>query len=230
MDKRKYLGSREYHMTDGNSFVAKIYQKANNRGLSIRAVYGEMEIYVSSRVSFQTMDNFVKNAYNKYKDHIFNRPFMKEGIYIYLLGKKRYFTSDMTRKNDPNYFYVSPNCRDPLVRYKRMFLEYLRKRVDELGLRMGVDLSSYIIRTGLFLSYYGVCFPVKKQFKFDYRLFAYKPEVMDAVIIHEIAHTYEIHHNERFYTIVKMYCPDYDHLDHQIACGMFEGDKEYHAI
>lgn len=230
MDKRKYLGSREYHMSDGNSFVAKIYQKTNGRGLSIRAVYGEMEIYVAPKVTFAMMDKFVSSAYSKYRDHILNRPFMKENVYIYMLGKKKYFTSDPTKKNHPDYFYVSPNTKDPLVRYKKLFLDYLQTRVVYLGKKMGKDLSSYIIRTGLFLSYYAVCFPTKKQFKFDYRLFAYKSEVMDSILIHEIAHTYELHHNDRFYTIVKMYCPLYDRLEHQIECGKFEGELDNYVL
>lgn len=227
MDKRKYLGSREYFMTDGNSFIASIYQKSNNRGISIRPVYGQMEIYVSSKVSFKMMDEFVTQSYVRFKDHIFNRPFMKENIYIYMLGKKKYFTSDIRLKNDPDYFYMPLNAKDPLVRYKKMFLDYLKVRVVQQGMMMGVDLSSYIIRTGLFLTYYGVCFPVKKQFKFDYRLFAYEPKVMDSIIIHEIAHTFETHHNDRFYQIVNAYCPNYDKRIHEIECGKFEGEMDY---
>ncbi len=230
MDKRIYIGQREYHMTDGNSFVAKIYRKSNNRGISIRAVYGEMEIYISTYTSFSDMDKFVSSAYNKFKGKILNRPFMKENVYIYMLGKKRYFTYDPSKKDDPNYFFLPMNTKDPLTRYKKLFLIYLRERVNLLGKKMGRDLSSYIIRTGLFLSYYAVCFPTKHQFKFDYRLFAYKPEIMDSVIIHEIAHTYEIHHNERFYTIVKLYCPRYDYLNRQIENGKFEGEYQDYVI
>ncbi len=230
MDKRKYIGSREYHMSDGNSFVAKIYQKSSGRGVTIRVVYGEMEIYISRNVTFAELDKTVNIAYGKCSDRIMNRPFMKDDVYIYMLGKKRYFTGNPMLKNNPDYFYLPSNCRDPLVRYKKVFLEYLSKRVVEVGKRMGKDLSSYVIRTGLFVSYYGACFPIKKQFKFDYRLFAYKPEVMDSIIVHEIAHTYEIHHNDRFYTIVKMYCPLYDRLEHQIECGKFEGELDNYVF
>ncbi len=230
MDKRKFLGKRTYTMKDGVTFDANIYRKSTNRGMTIRVVYGEMEVYISTSTTFSSMDKFVASAYNKFKGRIVNRPFMKENIYVYVLGKKKYFTYDSKYKDHPDYFYLPANTKDPITRYKKLFLEYLKPRVIEIGKRMGRDLSDYIIRTGLFLSYYGVCFPTKKQFKFDYRLFAYKPEIMDSVIIHEIAHTYEIHHNERFYTIVKMYCPDYDKLNSEIDAGRFEGELDNYVF
>lgn len=230
MDKRQYLGTRTYDMSDGNHFEAKLYRKSNNRGITLRAVYGEMEAYVSTYTSLATLDRFIQTSYPKYANRILNRPFMKEGVYVYILGKKRYFSYDIKDKNDPHYFYLPSNTKDPLTRYKKMFLEYLQPRVVEIGRRMGKDLTSYRIRTGLFLSYYAVCFPTKKQFKFDYRLFAYKPEIMDSVIIHEIAHTYEIHHNNRFYTIVKMYCPNYDKLNREIENGRFEGEIDNYVF
>ena len=226
MDKRKYLGVRQYTMTDGTTFIVKLYHKSTNRGMTIRVVYGEMEAYISNTVSFSMLDKFVVTAYNRNRHSILDRPFMKEDNYIFVLGKKKYFTYDAREKDNPSFFYLPPNTKDPLTRYKKMFLEYLKPRLVMIGKRMGRDLSDYKVRTGLFLSYYAVCFPTKRQFKFDYRLFAYTPEVMDSVIIHEVAHTYEIHHNDRFYTIVKMYCPDYDRLNKMIDEGRFEGDLD----
>lgn len=217
-------------MTDGVTFDVNIYQKSNNRGMTIRIVYGEMEAYVSSRISFSELDKFVQAAYRRSPGKIVNRPFMKDNVYIYMLGKKKYFTSDVSLKDNPLYYYIPMNTKDPLTRYKKLFLDYLKVRVVEIGKIMGRDLSDYAIRTGLFLSYYAVCFPTKRQFKFDYRLFAYKREVMDCILIHEIAHTYEIHHNERFYRIVKLYCPNYDALEAQIEAGRFEGELDRYVF
>ncbi len=223
MDKRQFLGQRTYHLSDGSSFSADLYRRSNNRGMSIRAVYGSMELYISSATRADDLDAFVYRTLPKLKDRIIDRPYLKDGVYAYILGKKRYFTSDPMKKGDPNYFYVPSRMKDPLTQYKSLFLKYLTPRVIEIGKRMGEDVSDWKIRTGLFLSYYAVCFPTKHQFKFDYRLFAYRPEISDSVIIHEMAHTYEVHHNDRFYKIVKLYCPDYDELNHMIESGRFEG-------
>jgi hypothetical protein len=229
MDKRNLIGERTYPLKDGSSFTAKIYYH-NARGLTLRIVYGTMELYVPRYATSAMIDKLVGIGLEKFPDRIINRPYLVPGVYAYVLGKKHYFSTDPKNKDSETYFYVPSNMKDPVTRYKKLFLDYVKPRAWEIGKRMGVDLSSYQIRTGLFLTYYGVCFPTKKEIKFDYRLYAYKPEISDSVIIHEIAHTFEIHHNDRFYTIVKLYCPNYDELEHDIDCGRFEGRMDNYVL
>lgn len=227
MDKRTLLRTIEIQLNDGTLLPIKVYAKKSGSNLIARFTYGELEIYAPRYSTIKQATELAYKVVKKYPDHIFGRPFYKEGVYIYVLGHKRYFTNDITKKDDPNYFYVSPNCKDPLVKYKKMYLEYLNKRVVELGKKMGVDLSSWTIRTGLFLTYAGVCFPTKHQLKFDYRLFAYESSISDSIIYHEIAHIFEIKHNERFYSIVKYYCPNYDYLENEVNLGHFEGEMDH---
>lgn len=229
MDKRILIAKRPYSLLDGRSFEAYIYLKKSSRNsISIRVVYGCVEVYVSGNVSFQKIDEFVIRclSMSKYNDHVLNRPFMKEGVYVYVEGKKRYFTRDASLKGNPRYVYLPARCKEPLGEYKLQFLSYLYGMIPYIGNRMGVDLSQCTIRTGLFLSYYGCCFPRKKLLKFDYRLFAYKPEITYAILVHEVAHMFEIYHNDRFYEIVHRYCKDYDRLEHLIECGKFEGELD----
>lgn len=229
MDKRTLITKRPYSLPDGRSFEAFIYAKKSSRkSISIRAVYGCVEIYVSGNISFQKIDEFVIRCLSspKYKNHILNRPFMKENVYIFVEGQKKYFTHDISLKNNSRYVYLPLRCKEPLGEYKMKFLTYLRGMIPYIGDRMGVDLSDCTIQTGLFLSYYGCCFPKKKLLKFDYRLYAYKPEIIYSILVHEVAHMFEIYHNERFYKIVHQYCKDYDLLEHQIECGEFEGELD----
>ena len=225
-DKRSFLGVRSYRMSDGKSFPVNIYRKSTDNGITIRVAYGEMDAYISSRTTFAQLDSFVEKAYVHYSDAILDRPFYEENVYIYVFGKKRYLTDDIRLQYNPTYFYVPKKAKSPIPRYKKTFLDYLSVHLMELGDRMGVNLRSWTINTGFYLSFYGICYPYKHVMKFDYRLLAYTPEVMDAVLIHEIAHTYEMHHNQRFYTIVKMYCPQYDILDRMIDEGKFEGEMD----
>ena len=225
-DKRSFIGVRSYRMADGKSFKVNIYRKSTDNGITIRVAYGEMDAYISSRATFAQLDNFVEKAYVHYSDAILDRPFYEENVYIYVFGKKRYLTDDIRLQYNPTYFYVPKKAKSPIPRYKKTFLDYLSVHLMELGDRMGVNLRSWTVQTGFYLSFYGICYPYKHVMKFDYRLLAYTPEVMDAVLIHEIAHTYEIHHNQRYYTIVKMYCPQYDILDRMIDEGKFEGEMD----
>ena len=229
MDKRTYLGTLPCRK-DGKEVLASLYRKSNNRGLSCRINYGSLELYVSSYATKKMAAELAEKAMALHPDRIVDRPFYKPGVYIYVLGKKRYFTEDKSLNGNDTFFYLPPNTKDPLTRYKKEWLANLTPRVIEIGRRMGVDLSGWKIRTGLFLSYFAVCFPTKHQLKFDYRLFAYRPEISDSVIIHEIAHTYDIHHDERFYTIVKTYCPNLDELNEEINAGWFEGRIDHNVL
>ncbi len=223
MDKRKLVCKRDYTTLYGVDIEAKVYEKKSGSKMIIRYSYGELEVYVPQGVSVKRVDAFVTSFLDRNPDKYFWRPYYKEGVYIYVLGKKKFFTNDASRKDSPTYFYIPSTTKDPINRYKKNFLEYLSVRVVELGKKMGKDLSDYTIRTSLFLTYYGCCFPKEKQFKFDYRLFAFTPEIIDSVIIHEIAHTFEVKHSKRFYEIVRLYCPNYDELQQELRSGYFEG-------
>ncbi len=223
MDKRNLICKRKYVTPNGIEIEANIYEKKNGTKMVIRYSYGEVEVYVPPRVTNKRIDDFVTGFLQRNPDKYFWRPFYKEDVYIYVLGKKMFFTHNPANKGNSTYFYTPSTTKDPINRYKKNFIEYLNKRVVELGKIMNRDLSDYTFRTSLFLTYYGSCCPAKKQMKFDYRLYAFSPEIIDSVIIHEIAHTYELKHNKRFYDIVYLYCPDYDELQSELRSGYFVG-------
>ncbi len=227
MDKRILLYKIDCTLDGTNPITINVYEKKTGNRMIARMSYGELEIYCSRYTSKKSVNEFIAKVIKKRPDNVYGRPFYKEGVYLYLLGKKRYLTDDVGKKDDPFYFYVPKTMKDPLTKYKKLFLEYLKERLVILGKRMNVDLSDWTIRTGLFLSYLGSCFPRIHQMKFDYRLFAYPTYISDSVLIHEIAHIFEINHNARFYSIVKYYCPDYDRLQADINQGYFEGELDH---
>ena len=49
----------------------------------------------------------------------------------------------------------------------------------------------------------------KRNLNFSYRLMFLEPELIDYVVIHELAHLVEMNHSVRFWNIVAQYCPDY---------------------
>lgn len=225
MDKRIRLGSLDLSLMDRDISIPVYLKKGSRKYITCRINYGQIELYSTSRCLKKDLVKCALETIQKYPDSIIDRPFMKEDIYIYMLGEKRYFTFDISLKDDTRYFYISKTCKDPIALYKKKFLSYLERRVQEIGKTMNLDLTDWTIRTGLFLTYHAVCFPIERQLKFDYRLFAYKEEIIDSIIIHELSHIYVRHHDKKFYSIVYKYCPDYEKLDSYIKKGYFEGDQ-----
>lgn len=55
---------------------------------------------------------------------------------------------------------------------------------------------------------WGSCSP-KNTLSFSWRLMLTPPEVIDYVIIHELAHTVQHNHSKRFWSLVEKFLPDY---------------------
>ena len=227
MDKRIRLSVHLATLSDGTTFPVNIYWKKSGHRISARAEHGQLEIYAFRNTSSKVLDQFIKECIHKYQGYYLNRPFYQEGEYIYCLGRKCIITNDVKKKNDPMGFYVPKSTKDPINRYKKSFLSYIQDRVPKLAQRMGLDVSDFTFRTGLYISYLGCCFPTKKQIKFDYRMFAYSPELIDYVFIHELTHLFEISHNENFHRILSHYCQDDKKKEQLIQRGYFEGSLDY---
>jgi len=51
----------------------------------------------------------------------------------------------------------------------------------------------------------------RKNLSFNWRLVMAPPEVLDYLVVHELAHLIEPNHSIKFWLIVKSYCPRYEH-------------------
>lgn len=96
---------------------------------------------------------------------------------------------------------------------KRRAKEALPDKVAYISALMGVEVKSVKItsakkRLGSCSSENGICF--------SYRVMMYPDDIIDYVVIHELAHIKEHNHSKAFYDIVKRYCPDYKDRERRI--------------
>ena len=95
--------------------------------------------------------------------------------------------------------------------FKRWYAEqakhYFPGRVAFHSAAMGVVPSS--VRVSSARSRFGSCTAGKKV-SLSWRLMMAPPEVIDSVIIHELAHLKEMNHSARFWAFVRQFCSDYD--------------------
>ena len=89
---------------------------------------------------------------------------------------------------------------------KKTAHKYLATRTALLAKKMGVTYKNLALRQQA--SRWGSC-SSRGNLNFNWRLVHYKPEIIDYVIIHELAHLIELNHSKKFWEIVKKYDSQY---------------------
>lgn len=99
--------------------------------------------------------------------------------------------------------FVSRRVRDFLKEYIR---KIIAERAREMAMRMGRKAPSVSIRDTR--SRWGSC-SAKGNLAFSWRLVFAPPEILDYLIVHEVAHLVEMSHNARFWDLVARFCLHY---------------------
>lgn len=92
--------------------------------------------------------------------------------------------------------------RKGIERAKRIFPE----RTAYFAKRMGVDYGRITIREQK--TRWGSC-SSKGNLNFNWKLVLLAPELLDYVVVHELAHRREMNHSKNFWKIVEAELPDY---------------------
>lgn len=110
-----------------------------------------------------------------------------------------------------SYIYVSPvtgmksHVKRTMLRWLKTEAEkWIRVKTIEWATKMRTEFKSIGFRQQK--SRWGSCGP-KNELSFNWRLIHYKPEVIEYVIIHELAHTKHHNHSERFWKVVRTFQP-----------------------
>ncbi|WP_062211672.1 M48 family metallopeptidase [Demequina oxidasica] len=73
--------------------------------------------------------------------------------------------------------------------------------------RMGLEMPTLTLRR--MTSRWGTCNSVKRHVTLNLELGRRDPELLEYVIVHELAHLYEPNHSKRFYAVMDKYLPDW---------------------
>ena len=164
----------------------------------------------------------IKSGLDKYAKKLIKRSVKMNAEseeYIYILGKK-------IELNYPGYLALESE----LISYKdnkqlhtklrKWFLAYLTNRTKFFESVM--EVPSYQIKLRQMKSRYGSNNRPKKTITYSLVLIHYSPEIIDSVIIHELAHHFVYDHSDNFYKVVYKYCPNYDILRKKLIKAEFE--------
>jgi predicted metal-dependent hydrolase len=130
---------------------------------------------------------------------------------FYYMGNK-YEGHDLTLNG---VTYHLQNRKDFYNKIKKPFLAYISQRVEKYKEIMGVS-SQMKIRVSYLSSRYGSNSIQTHTLHFSLILAHFREEIIDSVVIHELAHCFVFNHGDNFYSLVYRYCPNYDILDKEL--------------
>lgn len=129
---------------------------------------------------------------------------------IYEENNKNYQTSLNKINFDNNFFlnsHKSSNAKNLFIKwYKEQAKIIIEERVDFYSKKMNLKYNSIKINSAK--TRWGSC-SIRKTLNFSYRIIMAPIEVIDYVIVHELAHTKEMNHQKKFWNIVISIMPNY---------------------
>ncbi len=102
----------------------------------------------------------------------------------------------------------SNNCLsdDQIDSLKQRAKLLIPQRVAHYGVIMGVSPKGVKVNSAK--TRWGSC-SAKNILNFSYRIMLLPEELIDYIVVHELAHIIEKNHSSRFYAVVAQYMPDY---------------------
>jgi len=153
--------------------------------------------------------------YESHREHAPDRSF-EEGEAFPYLGDERTLSVESTdqARVTPTTFVLPiaaveergvENVLEEL--YRREAREYFQDRIDHYAAEMDVDPGQLELRNQR--TRWASC-SAQRTLSFNWRLFMAPPEVINYVVIHELAHLQERNNTRRFWQLVRQYDPDYE--------------------
>lgn len=142
--------------------------------------------------------------------------------YVYLLGKKIPLESEGKIKFSDGSFIIYESKEDLEKKLKKWFLNYITFYHRQYEKEMGSYQNK--VRVRKMYTRYGSNSIHNKSITYSTILMHYSKDVIASVIVHEIAHCFETGHDEKFYKIVRKYCPNYDYLHNKLRKGIYSDD------
>ena len=168
--------------------VEVIYSRRRTLGLEVTA-----DERVLARVPRRASDRAVRQFVEEKKDWILEK---------YLLQKSRNERRQEAAR-DRDYE------KDPALeaRYRELARMVIGQRVSWFAAKMGVTYGRISIRAQK--TRWGSC-SSRGNLNFNWKLILMPPEILDYVVVHELAHRKQMNHSKLFWAEVERILPDYE--------------------
>ena len=156
----------------------------------------------------------IEAGLNKYFDRLIKNyetttgHYSFEEDYVYLLGEKYSLKELNIYSLDELHLYL-----------RKRALEVLMMEVEKYQQIMDIS-KPYKVRITDTTRQYGSNSKKTHSLSFQTSLIHYSIEIIDTVVVHELAHEFERNHQDSFYEIVYKYCPNYKALQKKLKRGV----------
>ena len=206
------------------SYKFRYSSKAQHLRLQI-SLGNELEVILPRGYELKEAENFILTKSKWIKRHLNFQPVKKKDYYYF--GNKITIQQEFAlfikkhniRLEKDELKIISPeNSNMELNKLYNTWLrnqakEYLPERAAELANQYGFSINKISVRGQK--TRWGSC-SSRGNISFNYMLLVFRKEVIDYVIIHELCHTKEMNHSEDFWTLVKIFCPSFITLRHEL--------------
>lgn len=188
-------------------YLVKVTYKKGMRNITYRFKDGCFKVSSPYLVSLSR----IKLGLDKYAPKLIKRSYetkAKSEDFIYLLGVKTPISESGEIIFTDGSKIIYKNKTELDKKLKVYFLDLVTRRTRYYEKRMNV--SSYNIRVKNMTTRFGSNSKKTKTIYYSMMLLHYSLELIDSVIVHELAHILVFNHSKKFYDIVYKYYPNYD--------------------
>ena len=190
---------------------------------SIRYIFRSGVFYVSAPKLFVSKERIVIGL-DKFAEKLIKSDTKSKARgedYIYLLGVNVHLdeAGEISFSDGTTIKYKDHDDLDKKL--KKWFLGYIEKRHRYYESVMEIK-KPYKVKVRKMSSRYGSNSSQTHSITYSLILMHYTSDVMDSVIVHELAHDKVHNHSKDFYNVVYKYCPNYKALDRRLRKGEFQ--------
>ena len=183
--------------------------------------YKEGVFYIS--MPWYGLKNDVIKGLDKYAERLIKsekKSLARGDNYIYLLGERVELNDAHQLVIPDGTIIVYKDEVDLDKKLKKWFLNLIKMRVVCYTNMMKVE--SYKVRVQKMSSRFGSNSKHTKSLNFSLILMHYSIDIIDSVVVHELAHILVYNHSKEFYDVVYKYCPNYDVCHLKLRKGIFQ--------
>lgn len=180
-----------------------------NRQVYLRIKQGQLVIYAPQKMSEKAVHQIVMNHQNsieklRYKVLSKRTLNFNEGESIPLLGQEVKLLSVDFNSED------SLSWEERFYRYAEPLLNaYISKVLPSYWEQLHLKQAVPTFKLRKMSSLHGVYYRLKNRITFNLKLVHLRPELIDYVVVHELAHMVIRNHSPKFYQLVATLLPDY---------------------